>query len=201
MATYDIPNGIRVADSRFGLQSNTNVFTDPFTRSTQTIEYTGARWVATYTLTAYRQDEAGAIQAFLVKLRGGANRFRGYDPDRKRPNGVGTGTPLVDGGAQTGNTLNTKGWTANVNGLLLPGDYFTVNDELKMVTDFVNSDGSGDAAISFEPSLRSSPSDNAALTLEKAYAVMRLVDDDQAQWQGDKNSNIQISFTGVEVFS
>ncbi|MGA9851837.1 MAG: hypothetical protein WBR15_02780 [Gammaproteobacteria bacterium] len=40
--------------------------------------------------------------------------------------GVGTGTPTVDGGSQTGNSLLTEGWTDSISGILLPGDMFQV---------------------------------------------------------------------------
>jgi hypothetical protein len=72
------------------------------------------------------------------------------------------GTPLVNGAGQTGNSILTKGWTASVTGLLNPGDIVTfagangVNPQNRqslgaprqfVVTQQVNSDGSGNATI------------------------------------------------------
>lgn len=40
--------------------------------------------------------------------------------------GVATGTPLVNGASQTGNSLATDGWTNSITGILLKGDVFTI---------------------------------------------------------------------------
>jgi len=40
--------------------------------------------------------------------------------------GVATGTPLVNGGGQTGDTLVTKGWTNSTTGILKAGDVITI---------------------------------------------------------------------------
>lgn len=40
--------------------------------------------------------------------------------------GVATGTPLIDGIDQTGNSLVTKNWTNDTTGILLKGDVFTI---------------------------------------------------------------------------
>lgn len=42
--------------------------------------------------------------------------------------GVGTGTPKIIGGGQTGSTLLTDGWTNSTTGILKAGDIFTIDD-------------------------------------------------------------------------
>lgn len=42
--------------------------------------------------------------------------------------GVATGTPLVDGGSQSGTSLLTNGWTASQTAILKQGDIFTIAD-------------------------------------------------------------------------
>jgi hypothetical protein len=143
---------------------------------------------------------AAAWQAFTAQCRGMAGRFYGFDPDAKTPRGTALGSPVVHGASQTGVTLNTDGWTPLESGLLLPGDYFTVNGELKMVTAQVDSDSNGEAAISFEPSLRASPADNDPLTTTSPTCVMMMADDNQAGWDANNVSVYGMSFSAVEVF-
>lgn len=104
--------------------------------------------------------------------------------------GVKTGTPLVNGGSQTGATLVTDGWTASTTGILKKGDVFTiagvfrVHPETKVstgvlqqfvVTNDVDSGAStGPATLSISPAIVTSgakqnvsnaPADNAAITV------------------------------------
>ena len=94
------------------------------------------------------------------------------------PRGTIAGTPLVNGASQTGNTLTIDGCTVGTT--LLAGDFFSVNSELKMVTADVTADGAGAMSITFEPPLRSSPADNAALTTTRPTARFMLQEDVQA---------------------
>lgn len=99
------------------------------------------------------------------------------------------GTPLVNGGAQTGSTLVTDGWTAAAAARLKKGDVFTIDGvygvnpqsrlttgELQqfVVTADVSSNGSGQASIPIYPALVASgtgqtvtalPADNAPITV------------------------------------
>jgi len=66
-------------------------------------------------------------------------------------NGAGGGTPLVDGGSQSGTSLNTDGWSASVTGVIKAGDCFTIAnvDVLFRATADANSGaGTGDTTIS-----------------------------------------------------
>lgn len=186
--------------SRFGLRANTQSFESPLTRSVQTLELTGARWFATYELPPMKRSQVAVWMAFLIGLQGRAGRFYGYDPDCRRPRGSGAGAPLVNGAGQSGSSLITDGWAA-LEPVLKAGDYFTVNGELKMVTADASANGAGQATIAFKPSLRASPADNAALTLNDASCTMMLIDDEQAAWDADAISVFGLRFSGVEVFA
>lgn len=203
MTTYSIPSGLRIRSNRWGLQTNTQVFTSPLNRSTQRLVLSGARWVATYTLTPYLHSETklDEVKAFLLKLQGGGNTFYGYDPDRKTPKGTATGTPLINGAFQSGGQINTDGWTGSVTGIMKAGDYFTVNGELKMVTADANSDSGGNAVLYFQPILRNMPADNAAITVTNPTCTMRLIDDDQSVWESNYNKLTDIVFSGVETWT
>ena len=199
MPTLMLPSYPAFRSSRFGLRANSQSFESPLTRTVQTLELTGSRWFATYELPAMKRDRASIWLAFLTSLQGRAGRFYGYDPDCRRPRGTGAGTPLVNGAGQTGLNLVTDGWGVSQI-VLRAGDYFTVNGELKLVTVDVTANGAGQANIAFTPSLRASPADNAALTLNDASCTMMLIDDDQAAWDADAVSVFGLGFSGVETF-
>lgn len=201
----EMPSRPGLVTSRFGLETNTQAFTSPFTRAVQRVSLGGSRWVLTATLPAMRRDAAAAWQAFFLQLEGAANTFYGFDPDAKDPRGQARtkpGTPQVNGANQTGSTLNVDGCPAGVVGWLLPGDYVGVNGELKMVTGPVSTNGSGQAAVPFKPALRNSPADNAAITLTRPACAMTLIDDQQAIWECDVTGTYQpLTFAAMEVFS
>jgi hypothetical protein len=187
---------------RFFIETNSQVFESPLTKTTQRMILGGSRWNATYSLPAMKQDKASLWQAFFMLLEGRANSFNAYDPDRKAARGVATGTPLVNGASQTGSSLTIDGCTHSVTGWLLPGDFFNVNGELKMATSQVNTNSSGQATINFKPALRSSPADNAPIITTRPYCTMILADDMQAAFDCNVTGVYQPkTFTATEVFS
>lgn len=200
-----LPAATGLTTSRFGLETNTQSFTSPFTRATQRVALGGSRWTAAYSLPPMKRDKAAVWQAFFLQLEGAANTFSGFDPDAAAPRGqarLTPGVPLVNGANQSGSTLTIDGCPANVTNYLLPGDYFGVNGELKMIVAAVSTNGSGQATLTFKPALRNKPGDNAPLTLVKPTCAMALVDDQQAIWECDVMGVYQAkTFTAVEVFS
>ena len=79
-----------------------------------------------------------------------------------------SGTPLINGANQTGDTIVTDGWTASVSGLLLKGDVISFADVYEVnpqsyqstgrlqrfvVQKNVDSDGTGNATIQVSPSI------------------------------------------------
>lgn len=193
------PAGIQIRAARFGLKTNTQLYVSPLSGDTQRAELPGARWYASFTLTTQKREDIAAVQAFLVSLAGPAGSFYGYDPNATSPLGAGGGTPLVNGGSQTGSSLITDGWP-NSTAILKAGDYFTVNGEYKMVTADASSNGSGEATISFAPVLRASPANNAPLTITNPTCIMRLVDDDQAVWDINESGFYDVTFNAIETF-
>ena len=131
-----------------------------------------------------------AFKGFLASI---AN-FEIYEDQNIQAQTVGNyaGTPVVNGAAQTGSSLVTNGWTANLTGLLNVGDVFTlagvyaINPKNRQSTgslqNFVvqtlaNSDGSGNATLSIYPAITISgayqtvsaaPANGAAITVKGA---------------------------------
>jgi hypothetical protein len=102
--------------------------------------------------------------AFLLALQGTDNVFQLGDPLMATPLGSGAGTPVVNGGVQTGYSLVTRGWTANAAGVLLPGDYLQIGYRLYRNLTVLNADASGNAIASIWPQIRESPVDAPRLS-------------------------------------
>lgn len=75
------------------------------------------------------------------------------------PRLVQTTTAATSGTPQNGGGLYIKGLPESSSGLLLPGDWFEVNGELKQASSALNTDASGRAYLACEPSIVSPPSD------------------------------------------
>ena len=169
-----------------------------FSRKRQVISWPGAHeWMMSCKIRPLDEPDAGLMRAFLAKLRGKVNTFQLPVPGYNGPYSEYSGSAgLVVGGSQVGNQLSTDGWS-NSTLVLKAGDYFTVNNELKLVTVDATTNGSGAVTLDFEPALRSSPADNAPLTIVNPYCVMSLQDDAGAEW--DLTPGFQDPLHGMEL--
>ena len=146
-------------------------------RSTRT---TGAqRWIVTADWEGLTRAQFAPIQAFVIAQRGQWDSFSMVLPGHKQPQGVATGTPLVNGATQSGRTLATRGWSANVTGILKAGDFIGITGQTKvyMVTSDANSDASGNATLVIEPALMATPADGAALVVRNVPFTLALASD------------------------
>ena len=117
---------------------------------------------------------------------------KGFSPGRP-------GTPLVNGGSQSGTSLVCDGFRANYKGF--DGQYFSIiisgKRYLHMLTaDFIASSG-GAATISFLPMLRATPADNAVLEFAQPK-IEGFVQGNQADWEPERTRLEGLSFTIVE---
>ena len=152
----------------------------PFTLQSQVQAHQGQLWAVRLTLPSMDNAAAQSWIAALLSLNGIQGTFHLGDSVMKAPRGSAGGTPLVNGAAQTGQSLVTDGWPVSVNGVLLPGDWIQLGSGAtrrvyKTLTQ-VNSNGSGQATIDIWPRLRESPADNAALVLTDTKGTFRLKD-------------------------
>ena len=201
MANYTFPSiGLRSMNIR--ARNVVSVSSSPFTGQQQVYKHQGQWWEAEVTLPPMKRDDAETVAAFLIKLNGQYNTFNLGDPANTAPRGVGTGTPLVKGGSQTGSSLVTDGWTTSTTGILKAGDWIQLgsgsSSRLHKVLDDVNSDGSGNATISIWPDLRSSPSDNDAITVSSPKGTWRLASN-EVNYSIDEASIYGITFACVEA--
>jgi len=203
MPILSLPTSPNVRSSRIGLVAHTQTFVSPLSRVSQTQEQPGSLWQVTFEYPPMTRAQAGVWLSFLVKLRGRSGRFYGGDSTYTTPRGVATGTPLVNGAAQIGSTLNTKGWSGPVTGIMLAGDYIAYDvpsglRQLHLVVADANSDAGGLAALVIEPAIRESPAADAGIITSSPTTVMGLVSDDQAAWGIDTAQHHGIAFNALQ---
>jgi len=163
-------------------RSVVGISSSPFTFQQQVYQHAGQMWEAEITMPPMKREDAEQLIAFMLKLNGTYGTFTLGDPLNTSPRGIGTGTPLVNGGSQTGNSLVTDGWTANQTGILKAGDWIQLGSgstsRLYKILSDANSNGSGQATFDIWPNLRSSPADNATITVSSPKGLWRLSSND-----------------------
>jgi hypothetical protein len=181
MPTYplDVPTDPKLREATITMVSPTVISQSPFTGKTQRGEQAYSLWTLEGSYdNVYDENISRLWRVFFLELRGRAGTFKMIVPGTETPASGYTGSiGEVVGGSQTGTSLSTDNWD-NSTTVLLAGDYFTVNDELKVVTADVTSDGSGLATVNFEPPLRNSPDDNDAFTISNPYFIASLRSDE-----------------------
>jgi hypothetical protein len=187
---------------RFTARPVVSISESPFTLQSQVQEYAGQRLEVEATLPPMTRAQAEYWNAFMLKLNGLRGTFLLGDPGGKKPRGIATGTPVVNGASQTGNELLTTGWTISTTGILLAGDYIQIGTgsyaRLHKVLDDVNSNGSGQATLLLWPSLRSSPSNGAAIITSNTVGVFRLASNEMT-WNIGEAMNYGVTLAAREV--
>lgn len=158
-------------ESSFYLDRNEQDTSDLFSRSPQTVNIgagTNDRWKGLYRTKPLSLAELQQWRGFFDALQGTVGTFLISNPDYKPATGL-SSNPTVNGGSQTGRSLNITGLTAN----LSMGDEFVVNGEYKRLTQDV-SPSSGNATLDFESILRASPANGATVNFLTPQITVRL---------------------------
>ena len=165
MATFDLTQSPSTVS--LSLQGNTALFASALIQSVQTLDRGGDKWMYTLNFTNVSKAKRASLMGLIASARGQSNRFRVPVHDNPKQGAYG-GTPLVNGASQTGNTVVVDG-AGSVTDWIKAGDYFSIDvngeHELKMCTADTSSVG-GAITIPFEPPLRASPLNNAAIYVE-----------------------------------
>lgn len=188
------PTTVAPVSSRFELVSLVGFARSPFSGAGQAQQWGGFMWRASIVMPGMLRAAADEYVAFFHKLRGRYGWFRMPDFDRRVARGT-WGTPLVKGGGQSGNTIDIDG-VGNAT-TRYAGETFQIGDYLYQLVANNTSDGSGNATLVFEPPLRSSPSDNAAITFTSASGLWRL-DQNSVPYDSDAMGVHGFSFTAIE---
>lgn len=161
---------------------------------------TDAEWRAVLAIEPLTLAESKAWKAAFVQLAKRGNNF-------KLPTigvqGLGSSaglgfSPLVKGASQLGTSLLADGVTAS-SLIAVSGDGLEVNGEFKILTADANSNGVNEVTFNFEPALRSSPADNAAIQLDKPEITMAF-DEAAAQWAIRQPEIVDMSISAFEDF-
>jgi len=199
------PTNIGIANITLSAENAVAISQSPFTYQQQVVAHPGQRWAASISLPPMKRQDAEYWIAFLLSLKGQIGTFLLGDPNCVAAQGSASttpGTPRVNGGGQTGDTLIIDGLPINTTGYLLPGDYIQlgsgVTAYLYKVLTQVDSDASGNATLDLWPNLRISPGDNGLLVVANTKGRFRLKDN-VTQWGINEISSYGITFDCVEA--
>jgi len=129
----------------------------------------GHLWIIKMTWVQMLRTLFSPIFAFAVSQRGGHGTFQISLPNFNTPQGIATGTPLVNGIHTAGDeTISTDGWTNSITDIMKGGDVlkFSSHSKVYMVTANANSGTStGPATLSIVPPLIENLADNEVITV------------------------------------
>ena len=157
---------------------NVGLATSLFTFKQEAQKHQGQVWSLTATLPQMNRADAAEWNAFVTQLNGVQGTFLMGDPDAQTPRGVGTGTPVVDGASQVGNSLATKNWTVGITNILRKWDYLQLGSGLTtflhVVLNDADSDGVGEANFDIWPDLRVPPADLDSIIVNSTKGLFRM---------------------------
>lgn len=205
MTTYPVamPSTTHIESAVLSMDFSVGMTESPYTYNQQTYNWGGARWRIDFSPPFMKKDEAEEWICFLLSLRGRLGTFLAGDPTGKNPRGVGGGTPLVNGGGQTGGQLSVDGAPVSTANWLKKGDYFQIGTGLaarlyKLISN-ASSNASGQVVLDFVPDLRISPNDNVAVIINDPKGLFRSTSNSPT-WSADAADKIlRTNFSATEV--
>ena len=150
----------------------------------------GQKFKLTARFPVMTRAEFAPIKAFIMKQRSQLNSFTFIPPTVSDAQGSASGTISVNGALTAGTTTATiDGMATSTNGILKAGDYFRFTGQQKvyMAVADLNSDGSGEGTLTFEPPLRVNVADNNVLVYDNVDFTVGLTGDVQEYTIGTSN--------------
>jgi len=197
-----LPTSIGIAQIELRATNAVAISRSPFTFQSQVHAYTGQSWQADVTLPSVRRDLAEDWVAWLISLKGQLGTFYLGDPNAATPRGSArdSDTILVNGAVSSGNTISIDSAPASQTDYLKAGDYLQVGTQLFKVLTSVDTNGSGEATIDVWPDVRTSISDDAAVTVQDTKGLFRLSSNEQT-FSINEASFYGITFGAVEAIT
>lgn len=197
-----LPRVAAIESMDIGMVDSVGYAESPYTFTAETQENPGKRFDADVALVPQYRASAEAWVTFLAALRGRRGTFLMGDQLGKNPRGAATGSPLVKGAGQLGQTLVIDGVPASTPGWMMEGDWIQIGAgataRLHKVLETVNSNGSGEVTLSLWPghAIGHAPADNAVITVRNTVGVWRLASNVRKYKQG-AGQLIGISFSAM----
>ena len=202
--TYPFTVPVTANKTRITILDTVGESVSPFSLKTQQYDWQADRLAVEMSFPPLSRVDASKIMGFLAAMRGKVGTFEAGDPMGKTPQGVATGTPLVNGtnSARSG-TLSIKGWTASVNGILKSGDWIQVRaaggyKRLHMNLTDANSDSSGNAVHNIFPRIREDLVDGLSIVTANTKGTFRLAAN-QRQWDIETYLMANFTLSGIEA--
>jgi hypothetical protein len=148
----------------------------------QTRQIDSQKFTITLDYAPMSRSSFAPIKAFIMKQRARLNTFTVIPPIVSSAQGVASGTISVDGAISAGATTCTiDGMATSTSDILKAGDYFrfTGQDKVYMAVADLDSDGTGEGTLTFEPPLRSDVANDIALVYDNVDFTVRLSNDIQ----------------------
>jgi len=144
----------------------------------QTQGRVGNRWQLALTFSGLVGSDRQVLVGHAFQLRGQVNRLQvNMSTLNYVRAGAGGGTPLINGNLVAGSTsLTIDGASINISNWLVASDFISVGNELKIVTQSVSTNGSGQATIQIWPEVHKPVADNAAVDISTPKGVFFLRD-------------------------
>lgn len=198
-----LPSSAGIAEIKMTAENVTVMTRSPTSRVQQVLAYPGQQWMATVSMPPMDRDDAEEWVAFLMALKGSAGTFTMGDPTGVTARGEAGGSPLVNGASQTGGTLMIDGATTSQTNWLKAGDYIQLGDasdpDLHKVLCAADTDVGGATTLDIWPDLRSSPADNAAVTVSNTKGLWRLAGGSQSWSYSASQVMYGLMFFAVEA--
>lgn len=202
MTDFAFPTLTREAprEPEFGIRHNVQVSTSDLNGETQTVELPGARWVMAFALTGLSREDSDILAAWIMQIRGQANRARMPVFHRTGPRGTWAGSP-VTGTVTVSTSIPCTGFTAGAT--VKKGDLFNVgaNGQLVMAVADGTANGSGNLTITVEPPLRALPSVGVTLVSANPVIPKMIPTSPEQRWGNRPKLLGDFQFDLVEVFS
>lgn len=180
---------------RFGLRRAGVSLRSRYTGDVQKIVYPFAVWEFKGNFIDYPEDQgAREIRAFLAALKGQENTFKLPVPGYYK-NSANNGTALATTAAALVRAVSITVTNAGA-GYIKAGEYFTIQDELKIAT----ADMTAGGVIAFQPPLRAPVAIATPLVILNPYCVMSSPDDDVAMWGISAPTRHGFELEGIESF-
>lgn len=169
MAVYDWPEALIPQRAVVASVGAVEQFRGPYNGNLQTVDYVAERFTLSVTLPQARRVNAGTVEAFFFRLRGGVHRVRAWHFSRPVPIGTMRGSPTLSASVARGATaIAITGGTAN--STLKAGDMLGLSGQLVMVADDITLNGSGAGTVNIVHRIRATITSGTAVVWNKPTA-------------------------------